>query len=145
MQMTIQREQSAGYLTNWAGRLFVRAIEKRIPNGRAGQMPVFFALVGQRRLSQRDLAIAAAVEQPTMAATLTRMERDGMIVREPDPQDGRSALVRLTELGETSAEASLAAAREVNTLALSRLSPAEQEQFMAALRNVIAALDGESR
>lgn len=145
MQMTIQREQSAGYLTNWAGRLFVRAIEKRIPNGRAGQMPVFFALVGQRRLSQRDLAIAAAVEQPTMAATLTRMERDGMIVREPDPLDGRSALVRLTELGETSAEASLAAAREVNTLALSRLSPAEQEQFMAALRNVIAALDGESR
>lgn len=145
MQMTIQREQSAGYLTNWAGRLFVRAIEKRIPNGRAGQMPVFFALVGQRRLSQRDLAIAAAVEQPTMAATLTRMERDRMIVREPDPQDGRSALVRLTELGETSAEASLAAAREVNTLALSRLSPAEQEQFMAALRNVIAALDGESR
>lgn len=145
MQMTIQREQSAGYLTNWAGRLFVRAIEKRIPNGRAGQMPVFFALVGQRRLSQRDLAIAAAVEQPTMAATLTRMERDGMIVREPDPLDGRSALVRLTELGETSAEASLAAAREVNILALSRLSPAEQEQFMAALRNVIAALDGESR
>lgn len=145
MQMTIQREQSAGYLTNWAGRLFVRAIEKRIPNGRAGQMPVFFALVGQRRLSQRDLAIAAAVEQPTMAATLTRMERDGMIVREPDPQDGRSALVRLTELGEASAEASLAAAREVNTLALSGLSPSEREQFMAALRNVIAALDGESR
>jgi MarR family transcriptional regulator, transcriptional regulator for hemolysin len=145
MQMTIQREQSAGYLTNWAGRLFVRAIEKRIPNGRAGQMPVFFALVGKRRLSQRDLAIAAAVEQPTMAATLTRMERDGMIVREPDPQDGRSALVRLTELGETSAEASLAAAREVNTLALSRLSPEEREQFMAALRNVIAALGAESR
>lgn len=143
--MTMQREHSAGYLTNWAGRLFVRAIEKRIPGGRAGPMPVFFALVGGRRLSQRDLALAAAVEQPTMAATLARMERDGLVSREPDPQDGRSALVYLTAQGESAAELSLAAAQEVNRLALSGLSAAEKDQFMAALRKVIEALDGESR
>lgn len=123
----------------------MRAIEQRIPGGRAGQMPVFFALAGKKRLSQRDLAQRAAVEQPTMAATLARMERDGLILREPDPRDGRSALVRLSEAGESAAQTSLVAAREVNELALSRLTPDERTLFLTALKNVIEALDVESR
>ena len=47
-------------------------------------------------MSQKALAEAAAVEQPTIAATLSRMERDGLIERNPDPSDRRSALISLT-------------------------------------------------
>ncbi|MBN9060602.1 MAG: MarR family transcriptional regulator, partial [Rhizobiales bacterium] len=96
--MTLQRSRSAGYMTNWAARLFARAIDRRLkPLGiSSGQLPVFFALGGGAALSQRALTEVAAIEQPTMAATLARMERDGLVEKRPDPDDRRSTLVSLT-------------------------------------------------
>ncbi len=141
MDMDYRREQSAGYLTNWAGRLFVRAIERRLAGGTAGPMPVFFALVDGSTLSQSELARWASVEQPTMANTLNRMERDGLIARTPDPNDKRSALVALTKIGRQRANEAMAAAAEVNGLALSALKPAEREQFFDLMRRMIGKLE----
>src|SRR5215217_2440702 len=98
--MALSRETSAGYLTNWAARLFTRELERQLaPTGIApAYMPVLFALADGSALTQTELARRAAVEQPTMAATLKRMQRDAMIERTPDPGDKRSALVALTPL-----------------------------------------------
>jgi MarR family transcriptional regulator, transcriptional regulator for hemolysin len=139
MDMTYQREESAGYLTNLAGRLFVRAIERRLAGGNAGPMPVFFALANGGTLSQSALARWATVEQPTMANTLNRMERDGLIVRTPDPDDRRSALISLSKLGLKRAHEALASGQEVNAV--------EREAFFDMLRRVAANLerDGEPR
>jgi len=145
MEMSFQREQSAGYLINWAGRLFVRSIERRLTGGSAGPMPVFFALASGGVMSQAALARWASVEQPTMANTLKRMERDGLIARSPDPADRRSALISLTRLGRQRANEALASAQEVNQLALSRLKTSERESFVAMLRGVIATLEGDSQ
>eukprot|EP01035_Chromulina_nebulosa_P012954 gene12954-17251_t len=79
MDSTYRRETSAGYLTNWAARLLTRSLERRLAGGGAGQMPVFFALIDGVAQTQADLARDAAVEQPTMANTLQRMERDGLV------------------------------------------------------------------
>src|SRR3954471_5245746 len=117
MQMTYDREASLGYQTNLAARLFVRSIERRLEGGNAGPMPVFLALQDGRAMTQTALAQQASVEQPTMANTLSRMERDGLIERTPDPNDGRSALVRLGELGRARADQALGAAMEVNGIA----------------------------
>ena len=144
MEPPYRREDSAGYLTNWAGRLFVRAIERRLAGGNAGPMPVFFALAAGGSLSQKDLARWASVEQPTMANTLKRMERDGLITRTPDPADGRSALIGLTKLGRQRANEALASGREVNGIALSGLSPAEREQWVELMRRVIGALEADA-
>ena len=85
-------------MTNWAARLFARAIDQRLKaiGVSSGQLPVFFALAGGKALTQKELARLAAIEQPTMASTLARMERDGLIERRPDPDDGRSSLVSLS-------------------------------------------------
>ena len=58
--MTYVRETSAGYLTNWAARLFARALEKRLVGGNSGPMPVFFALQNGRSMTQKALAQLAA-------------------------------------------------------------------------------------
>lgn len=141
MDMNYERDKSAGYLTNWAARLFVRAIERRLVGGNAGPMPVFFALLSEGSLSQKDLANWASVEQPTMANTLNRMERDGLIARTPDPRDGRSSLIALTKTGRQRAEQAMEAAAEVNTLALSGLKPVERELYFQLLTKVVAKLD----
>jgi DNA-binding MarR family transcriptional regulator len=146
MDMRFVREESSGYLTNWAARLFARAIDRRLaPLGlSSAYMPVFFALAGGESLSQTELARRASVEQPTMAATLKRMERDGLIARTPDPEDGRSALVSLTALARAKLRSVQAAGHAVNDAAMAPLSAAERQQYLLLLRRVIAALDAEA-
>lgn len=144
MHMSYVRETSAGYLTNWAARLFARAIERRLAGGNSGPMPVFFALQDGGAMTQKALAQLAAVEQPTMANTLGRMERDGLVLRTPDPNDGRSAQVSLTPLGLERARAAFASAIEVNSIATDALQPAERELFYDMLRRIIAALERDA-
>ena len=138
-----ERERSAGYLTNWAARLFARGIDRRLRRlgVSAGHLPVFFALAGGKRMTQKQLAKAAAIEQPTMAATLARMERGGLVRREVNPEDGRSALVGLSPAAARKARAVREAIDAVNTEALAGFSAAEREAFLAMLRRVIATLE----
>lgn len=138
------RVRSAGYLTNWAARLYARAIDRELkPLGlSSAHLPVFFALADGGALPQRELAEAAAVEQPTMAATLARMERDGLIERRPHPDDRRSSLVSLTEAALAKGETVRAAIARVNAASLAGLSDEEQEQHLERLAGVISALGG---
>ena len=50
-----------------------------------------------------------------MANTLTRMQRDVLIDRVPDPADGRRALVMLTPASRQLQDQLIGAARDVNT------------------------------
>ncbi|MFX5668552.1 MarR family transcriptional regulator, partial [Acinetobacter baumannii] len=84
-------------------------------------------------LSQKALTEAAAIEQPTMAATLTRMERDGLIARQPDPQDGRSSLISLTPEALAKMPAVRGAIAAVNAEALAGLSEPEQSAYLKVL------------
>jgi len=52
---------------------------------------------GPRRVGQ--LALAEQVEPPTMTRLVDGMERDGYVVREPDPEDRRAVIVRPTTKG----------------------------------------------
>lgn len=47
----------------------------------------------------RDLANSTGVTAPTMSAALANLETSGLIVRSPDPDDGRAALVVITDSG----------------------------------------------
>jgi DNA-binding MarR family transcriptional regulator len=51
--------------------------------------------------SVSDLACAERVRPQSMAQTVTDLESDGLVARAPDPDDGRRALVSLTEAGLT--------------------------------------------
>jgi MarR family transcriptional regulator, transcriptional regulator for hemolysin len=141
MDSNYRRDTSAGYLTNWAARSFTRALERRLAGGGAGQMPVFFALFDGESQTQTEVSRVAAVEQPTMANTLQRMERDGLVVRTPDPMDKRSARVALTKLGLKHAGIALAAAETTNALGLSALSLNERPVFLDMMKRIIATLE----
>jgi MarR family transcriptional regulator for hemolysin len=91
-----------GHLISLAARGFARLSEARLkPLGfGVGHLPVLVALRNGRASTQRDLARFAKIEQPPMAQMLARMERDGLIQRAPDPADGRSSRITLTEVAE---------------------------------------------
>jgi MarR family transcriptional regulator, transcriptional regulator for hemolysin len=144
--MKFERGRSLGYMTNWAARLFARAIDRRLkPLGlSSGQMPVFFALGDGAALTQKELAARAAIEQPTMAATLARMERDGLIERRADPKDGRRALISLTSAGMDKMVAVREAIADVNAAAAAGLD-GKQDEVLAALRAMVEALEAEKK
>ncbi len=145
--MQFVREQSSGYMTNWAARMFARAIDQKLkPLGlSSAYMPVIFALARGDALSQRALTEAAAIEQPTMAATLKRMERDGLVAKRPDPDDRRSSFYSLTPKGLELTEAVRAAGHAVNDAAMEGLSDDERAAYLALLGKVIANLERTTR
>lgn len=132
-----------GHLINRAARAFARIGEARLkPYGfGVGHLPVLVALKDGDAFSQKELARFARVEQPSMAQMLARMERDALIVRAPDPTDGRSSLISLTE----GALARLSAVRDVliegNREALDGFSEEDAETLTALLRQLIANLE----
>lgn len=142
--MPLLRETSIGYLTNWAGRLLVRELDRHL--SRIGlspaHMPVLLALEGGEA-TQKQIAAQASVKQETMTATLNRMERDGLVSRRPNPDDGRSMLVALTPLAREKLPQVEAAALAVNTLVLEQLTPEESGQFLDLLGRVIDVLQSQ--
>src|SRR4051794_35621621 len=94
-----------------------------------GQLPVLLALYDRDAPTQAELARGLAVEQPTMASTLARMERDGLSERRAGEGDGRRARVHLTERSRALRVPLIDAARGVNRRAVRGLS-AEQRQAL---------------
>jgi DNA-binding MarR family transcriptional regulator len=141
--MSFDRGRSAGYMTNWAARLFARAIDQRLKaiGVSSGQLPVFFALAGGKALPQKELARLASIEQPTMASTLARMERDGLVERRADPSDGRSSLVSLSATARRKADLVMQAITEINAGALEALTGPERTAYLDSLAKIIAALE----
>ena len=139
------REKSLGYLVNLAGRLIGRALDRRLAEHGVslGQFPLLLALWEEEGLTQSEIARRLDIEQPTVANTLKRMERDGLIAAAPDPLHARRVLIRLTARGRALEAALKAEALQINGKAAAQLSPQDLADFRAALAKMIAALAQE--
>lgn len=109
------------------------------------QLPVLTALKDGVKRSQIELARWAKVEQPTMAQLLSRMERDGVIVREPDPHDRRSSLVSLTEDAQLRLPAARTILEQGNRDAVLGLSDDEVGTLIGLLRRVLVNVEALER
>ena len=105
------------------------------------QLPVLTALKDGARMSQTELARWAKVEQPTMAQMLARMERDGIIRREADPNDRRGSLVSLTKQARSRLPAGRAILRQGNVEMTKGLSAREVETLVGLLKRVLANIE----
>lgn len=105
------------------------------------QLPVLTALKDGARLSQTELAAWAKVEQPTMAQLLARMERDGLIRREPDPTDRRSSLISLTAEARAKLPAGRAILLQGNKDATRGMTADEVKTLIALLDRVLANVE----
>ncbi len=125
-------------------QLSAAAFERRMP----GWLVAHFALV--RHLLRRaegatPLELARAFQQPktTMTHTLQVLERRGLITMQPNPRDGRSKLVMLTEEGRAFHGRAMAeVARNMEGLH-ARLAPGTLEALLPHLehlREVMEAL-----
>lgn len=140
--MPFSKSESAGYLANHMARLFASGLQRRIqPLGLApAQFMVLLILWQQDGQTQSELTHGLDVEQATMANTLRRMERDGLVTRHPSKSDRRARLVCLTDRARALQEPAVAAAMAQNKVALGGLSKAEQAVLIDLMQRVIVAM-----
>ncbi|MBW4704555.1 MULTISPECIES: MarR family winged helix-turn-helix transcriptional regulator [unclassified Micromonospora] len=88
-------------------------------------------------ISQAELCRRLGIDRGDAVTTLSGMETDGLLRREPDPVDRRRNVVHITDAGT-------ARMREMDTLVdaaqndlLDRFTVAERAQFSALLRRLV--------
>lgn len=93
-----------------------------------------------RRMS--DLADLAQGSLSRLSQVVTRMENKGWVRRSPDPSDGRTTLVTLTDEGwSTIVAAAPGHVAEVRRLAIEPLTVAQLGQMTSIGRRLLAAID----
>jgi DNA-binding MarR family transcriptional regulator len=95
--------------------------------------------LGREPVRLGPLARRLGISPSTLTRNLERLEKDGLVAREPDPEDARASRIRRTSAGERAArrvaDQELAFAAEV----LERLG-AERGAVMRALGELLAAV-----
>lgn len=88
-------------------------------------------------ISQLGLARLTRLSAPTVSVAITKMENDGLVRREPDPQDMRQMKVFLTEKGRESMLKVRKAFREADSLLAAGLTEEELGVLMPLLRKLL--------
>lgn len=142
-------QSAVAFWLNQTSRAVMRLHESRLrPLGLSmGQIHVLMGMEEQGSMSQKALVAWAQVEQPTMAEMLGRMERDGFVKREPDPDDKRSTRVSLTRKGRSrlaEARAALTENEEKVTHGFSTAEKALLKRMLARVMGNVAAASQET-
>jgi DNA-binding MarR family transcriptional regulator len=142
---SIDIDRILGLVVNTLGRGIHWSLAQRtaMHGGLPGTYPIIAWLMQVPEATQAELSRLIGIEQPTLAVTLRRMERDGLIRRTPDPNHGRRTHIRLTPKGRKLSEIIAAAAVEVERLATAGLTPAEVDDFFRLAHVMIRNLNVE--
>jgi DNA-binding MarR family transcriptional regulator len=142
----LRRQESLGYQVNHLARLLAHALGAQIaPLGVVpGQFAQLLALYEEDDLTQRELVERVRVEQATMANTLQRMQRDGLVRGVADPADRRRTRVQLTQRARDLESDLVTAARAVNATATRGLSQQEVADYLRTTATLIRNLETQT-
>ena len=106
-------------ITNaWVSQLFDQELEKRgVPPFQSGTLMM---LHRHQPVTPSDLQAVMGVPSTTLRNRVNELVRAGLVERVPNPQDGRSHLLRTTSAARETLRASQAAARSVQRLLVRR-------------------------
>jgi len=98
---------------------------------------VLAALALRNDIKSTELAALTTLDKMQVSRALTRMERDGLLEREPDPSDRRNLLVRLLPAGRALYRKIVPMARAREAYLLESLDPQERATLSSALDKLL--------
>jgi MarR family transcriptional regulator for hemolysin len=130
--------ESLGFLCNLTFKAFVSVLEHKLKGTRVSraQFLALAHLTGLGPLSQRSLSDFLSITPATTVRLVDRMERDGWVTRQSDPNDGRVKLVVPTEKAAKVWEEVSKSGRATLEQAYQGISPAEIEIVKRLLERV---------
>jgi DNA-binding MarR family transcriptional regulator len=103
----------------------------------AGQDRLLQELWLEDGITQRQLIERLSVEPPTVTGIVQRLEREGLLSREPDPDNRRVQRVYLTEAGRRLEDPVRRVWREVEEGFLRDLSRSERDRLLGLLSTLV--------
>jgi MarR family transcriptional regulator for hemolysin len=91
-------------------------------------------------ITQHELTRRASSDPNTVGATLLLLERDGMVVRQPDKKDRRARRILLTDKGRQTYVKLSAALKPLQDALLSPFNAEEAEAFVDHLHRIAVAM-----
>jgi len=91
-----------------------------------------------------ELATRAGVRKQTMLEAVEQLERSGYVERRPNPRDGRSRLVFLTQQGQAARPAARAAGDRAEAYWAQLTGPEEVESLRSGLLRLVEAINASS-
>lgn len=138
--MAHDHSDSATFLATQLARGFTRALQGKASRlgFSPGQFPILLELWEEEGLTQRQLLDRVDVEQATIANTLSRMQRDGLIERRAHPSDKRAQQIFLTDKARAMRAEALIAAEEAEQAVFAGFRRFEKELLKEYIRWAIA-------
>lgn len=96
-------------------------------------------------VSPTELCHALLISSGGLTKLLYRLQDKGLIRRPPNPADGRSLLVELSDLGKRQVEAAMADLMQVHAAQISSLSDSEQLTLNTLLEKLLLAAHTRSQ
>ena len=122
--------------------LLERAVEAFALNKGEYRLLVALRQADAQAMSPGDLGEQLLLSSGAMTNRLDRLEAAGLIAREPDPDDRRALLVRMTDEGRRRIDEAVNAEIDNEIAVMSALSPAEQRRLNALLRKLMLVFEG---
>jgi DNA-binding MarR family transcriptional regulator len=98
---------------------------------------VLAALALRDDIKSTELAALTTLDKMQVSRALTRMERDGLLEREPDPADRRNLIVRLLPAGRALYRKIVPMAQAREAYLLEGLDPQERATLSSALDKLL--------
>jgi MarR family transcriptional regulator, transcriptional regulator for hemolysin len=131
---------SLGFLLNDTSRLMRRGLERRIADIglqiTAGEARALIYVAANEGARQSVIADCMGVEPMTVCGYIDRLEKCGLVRRQPDPTDRRAKNVRTTEAAEATIAAIRAEARSVVEQAQTALDAPARLMLTAVLKQL---------
>ena len=139
---------SAGYRIGYLSNVFSGPVYKFAEREYGIQRPMFatlFCIAHLDDLSASDVCEMTGIAKNTISRAVTGLEKKGCLKRRPDPNDSRSALLKITLGGRRVYETILPLLQAREKAMLTTLARDEQKQFIALFDKLIARDDGWSK
>ncbi|MGC5051782.1 MarR family winged helix-turn-helix transcriptional regulator [Micromonospora sp. DT48] len=130
-----------GWMLGVVFRAYIRAADHAVgdlPGGPRGYQ-VLTSADREPARNQGAIAEELGIDRTVLTYLIDDLERDGLVVRRPDPADRRSRLVTLTEAGREAARQRRTALEAVESRLLRELSPEQAGTLRTLLRQVACA------
>lgn len=121
----------------WNELLAERFAEAGFAEVRAAYGSVLVPLFEEDGLRIGELGRRARLSKQAMTEMIRRLERDGLVERRPDPQDGRASLIFLTARSRAFQPVAERVLGELGELAQAKLGAERVEQVRRALSSLL--------
>jgi DNA-binding MarR family transcriptional regulator len=120
----------------WNELLYERFVAAGYADVRPSYGAILVPLFEEEPLRMGELARRSRLAKQTMTTMVRLLERDGLVRRGPDPDDGRASLVALTRRARRFRPVVEQVLEDLDSLVASRLTKQQRAALSAALKEV---------